>query len=156
MTVAQRRWLRRTGILLIAIVAVAYFAGRGRRTSKPVQANVQPGIPVVGATAQKGNLPIYLNGLGSVVPINTVTVRTRVDGELMRVYVVEGQTVQAGEVIAEIDPRPFQVQLEQAQGQLQRDEAALANARIDLERYRILAAQDSIPKQQYDTQIATV
>jgi membrane fusion protein, multidrug efflux system len=83
-------------------------------------------------------------------------VRSRVDGELMRVNVIEGQTVQAGEVIAEIDPRPFQVQLEQAQGQLQRDEAALANAKIDLERYRVLVAQDSIPKQQYDTQIATV
>jgi membrane fusion protein, multidrug efflux system len=113
-------------------------------------------MPVVAAEAKKGDLPIYLNGLGSAVPQYTVTVRTRVDGELFNIPVREGQIVAAGDLIAEIDPRPFQVQLLQAQGQKERDEAILANAKVDLERYRILYAQNSVPKQQLDTQLATV
>jgi multidrug efflux system membrane fusion protein len=91
-----------------------------------------------------------------VTPVYTVTVRTRVDGELFSVPVKEGQMVVAGDVIAEIDPRPFQVQLLQAQGQKERDEAILANAKVDLDRYRILYAQNSVPKQQLDTQVALV
>src|SRR5205823_400455 len=105
---------------------------------------------------KKGDQPIYLTGLGSVTAFNTVTLRTRVDGELLNVAVREGQMVSAGDLIAEIDPRPFQVQLTQAAGQSERDQAILANAKIDLERYRILYGQDSIPKQQLDTQEAAV
>src|SRR5207237_622195 len=103
-----------------------------------------------------GDMPIYLTGLGSVTALNTVTVRSRVDGELLNVAVREGQMVAAGQLVAEIDPRPFQVQLVQAQGQKERDEALLANAKVDLERYRVLFSQDSVPKQQLDTQAATV
>jgi multidrug efflux system membrane fusion protein len=121
-----------------------------------VEASPPPTIPVVAAAARKGDLPIYLNGLGSVTPLYTVTVHTRVDGELFNIPVREGQMVAAGDLIAEIDPRPFQVQLLQAQGQKERDEAFLANAKVDLERYRILFAQNSVPKQQLDTQAATV
>jgi multidrug efflux system membrane fusion protein len=153
---ANRRLAQRAMVVLLifftGIALLLYFAERG----KPAHAYAPPAVPVVAATAQKGDLPIYLNGLGSVTPLYTVTVRTRVDGQLFSIPVNEGQMISAGDVIAEIDPRPFEVQLLQAQGQKERDEAILANAKVDLERYRILYSEDSVPKQQLDTQAATV
>src|SRR3954464_15598305 len=113
-------------------------------------------IPVVAGAAELGDIPIYLSGLGTVVPMRTVVVRSRVDGELIRVNFTEGQYVKEGDLLAQVDPRPFQVQLDQAEGQLTKDQALLANARIDLERYRTLFQQDSIAKQQVDTQAALV
>jgi multidrug efflux system membrane fusion protein len=139
-------------IFVLAVVLLMHFIGRSKRA----QASATPTIHVVAATARTGDLPIYLNGLGSVTAFYTVTVRTRVDGQLFLVPVREGQMVAAGDVVAEIDPRPFQVQLLQAQGQKERDEAFLANARVDLERYRILYAQNAVPQQQLTAQIATV
>jgi multidrug efflux system membrane fusion protein len=158
MTATTRLWLRRLLFVTLLIAAIAWFAGRERRTNPPAQANAiaAPSIPVVVAKARRGDLPIFLNGLGSVIGYYTVTLHTRVDGELLRVAVREGQIVQAGDLIAEIDPRPFQVQLEQAEGQKERDQATLANAKIDLERYRILYAQNSVPEQQLATQASTV
>jgi membrane fusion protein, multidrug efflux system len=101
-------------------------------------------------------MPVYLDGLGSVTAYYTVTIHTRVDGELMSVEFREGDFVQKGQLLAEIDPRPFQAQLEQAQGQMARDMALLENARVDLARYETLVAQEAAPKQQLDTQRATV
>jgi len=152
---ADVRRALRIGLVLAAFVAViAYFTLRSG--SKAAHPTISAPIAVVTANAKSGDQPIYLTGLGSVVGYKTVTVRTRVDGELVRVAVKEGQMVSSGDLIAEIDPRPFQVQLEQAEAQKERDVALLENAKVDAERYRILYSQDSIPKQQLDTQIALV
>lgn len=113
-------------------------------------------MPVVAVPAAKKDVNVYLTGLGTVTPLKTVTVRSRVDGQLMRVLFREGQLVREGELLAEIDPRPFQAALTQYEGQMARDQALLANARIDLDRYRVLLAQDSIAKQLVDTQEALV
>jgi multidrug efflux system membrane fusion protein len=113
-------------------------------------------VPVTLATIATGEVRVTVPALGTVVPRNLVTVRSRVDGPLLAVKFVEGQPVKAGEVLALIDPEPFRAALEQARGQLARDQALLKNARIDLERYRGLLAQDSIARQQVDTQEALV
>ena len=115
-----------------------------------------PPAPVATGMARSGNVNVYLSGLGTVTPMRTVTVRSRVEGELTRVHFKEGQTVKQGTLLAEVDPRAFQAQLLQAQGQMQRDQALLANARVDLERYRTLLKQDSIAEQQVSSQEALV
>jgi multidrug efflux system membrane fusion protein len=112
--------------------------------------------PVVAERVKTGNINIQLNGLGTVTPLRTVTVRSRVDGELMRVLFTEGQVIKAGQVLAEIDPRPYQVMLTQAEGQMARDKALLENARLDLDRYRTLLKQDSIAEQQVASQESLV
>jgi membrane fusion protein, multidrug efflux system len=115
-----------------------------------------PMTPVVAVRARKGNMGVYFNELGSVIPLNTVTVKSRVDGELMSVQYREGDTVHQGDLLIQIDPRPYQVQLEQAEGQLMKDQAALGNAKTDVARYQTLVKQNAVPEQQLATQIATV
>jgi len=113
-------------------------------------------VPVVAAAAQHGDLPVYFNGLGTVTAFNTVTVRSRVDGQLVNVAFREGQYVHEGDLLAQIDPRPFEVQLEQAQGQLTKDQAQRKDAEVNLERYKLLFKEGVIPQQQLDTQAALV
>ncbi len=125
-------------------------AERGR-VDPPPQA-----IPVAAEPVRKGSIELYLYALGTVTPLNVVMVRSRVDGQLMKVDFVEGQMVQAGDLLAQIDPRPFEVQLTLATGQMARDQALLENAQADLERYRTLLGQDSISRQQVDTQESLV
>ena len=157
MNASHRRWLRVIASCVVFVAIAAYLIHMFQKKTTSAQATPSPPpIRVVTATAKKGNQPIYLTGLGSVIPDYTVTLHTRVDGELLRFAVEEGQIVSAGQLIAEIDPRPFEVQLLQAEGQSEHDQAILANAKVDLERYRALYAEDSIPRQQYDTQIALV
>ena len=152
------RWLLRHWwivVLVICLIAVgAYFLAR-LGASKQGQSPVV-GIPVVAVPAKKSNFNVYISGLGSVTAVNTVTVRTRVDGELLEVHYREGQIVSSGELLARIDPRPFEVQLTQAEGQMARDVAQLKNAQLDLQRFKVLWDQDSISKQQLDTQEALV
>ncbi len=153
-----RRWPWVVGAVAFAVVAIIFLTGaREKRAQRAADAKARPrAVSVVTAVARTGDLPVYLTGLGTVTALNTVTVRSRVDGQLLSVAYREGQNVRKGDLLAEIDPRPFEVQLAQAEGQKAKDEAILRNARLDLERYQVLAAQDSIPKQQLDTQAAIV
>jgi multidrug efflux system membrane fusion protein len=137
------------------LVPVSPNAGGGRRGGGR-GANAFGPTPVVLSKAKRMSVPVYLTGLGNVSAFYTVTVKTRVDGQMMKVEFSEGDNVKEGQELALIDPRPYQVQLEQAEGQLARDQAILADARLDLERYKTLLAQDAIPKQQLDTQVAAV
>jgi membrane fusion protein, multidrug efflux system len=157
-------WVRhwKIGVLVICLVAViAYVFWSNSGVAQPhaaPQAPVAatPTVPVVTAVAKTGSIPVYLTGLGAVTPLNTVTVKTQVNGQLISVRYQEGQLVRVGDLLAEIDPRPLQAQLTQFEGQLQRDQALLDNARLDLKRFTVLVQQNSIPRQQYDTQVSLV
>jgi multidrug efflux system membrane fusion protein len=155
---SQWHWLLLT--LVVAAGAGYYVYSRPAADAQPAGKKGRDAAsrvtPVVAQPAAKKDVNVYLTGLGTVTPLKTVTVRSRVDGQLMRVLFREGQLVREGDLLAEIDPRPFQAALTQAEGQMTRDQALLANARIDLERYRVLLAQDSIAKQLVDTQAALV
>lgn len=124
----------------------------------PFKKKIQPSplVPVVTAVAQKADIPVYLSELGTVTPVYTVTVRTQINGQLLQVLYKEGQMVKKGDLLAEIDPRPYQALLIQYQGQLARDQALLDNARIDLKRYLVLWKQNSIAEQTLATQQSLV
>ncbi|HWR05134.1 MAG TPA: MdtA/MuxA family multidrug efflux RND transporter periplasmic adaptor subunit [Humidesulfovibrio sp.] len=142
--------------LCLALGGGAYWYktyGPGAKAAAPNQARK---LPVAVAEAKTQDVEVFLTGLGTVSPLNSVTIKSRVDGQLMQVLFREGQQVKAGDLLLVIDPRPFQVQLAQAEGQLKRDMALLENARLDLRRYNDLIAQGAIARQQYDTQQSLV
>jgi len=144
---------------MVVAVSGGYIGWQHRMTAHAAAATVaapSPAIPVSVATAERRDVPIYLTGLGTVQAFNTVTVKTRVDGELIKVAFTEGQDVTAGDLLAQIDPRPFQATLDQAAAKKVQDEANLANAKVDLQRFSDLATRNFAPKQQVDTQRATV
>jgi len=154
----RRRILIAALIAVAAIIAIVWYAWPKTEQPGPGRggdASARP-LPVVAAPARKGSIDVAISALGTVTPRNSVTVRSRVDGQLVSVAFSEGQMVKTGQLLAEIDPRPFEVQLTQALGQMARDQALLKNAQVDLERYKTLLAQDSISRQQVDTQEALV
>jgi multidrug efflux system membrane fusion protein len=136
-------------VLLLAGVA---WLVHSRTPPDPRAGRGTASVSVVTAPVVQGDLPVTLNALGTVSPLATVTVKTQIAGRLVAIGFQEGQIVRVGDFLAEVDPRPYQIALDQAQGQLVRDTALLHNAQIDLTRYRTLAEQDSIPQQQADTQ----
>src|ERR1035437_6357875 len=157
----KRGWL--WFLIIVALAGGGYFIYRSRVSaeSKAVPARGGRGssigpISVAVASALKRDIPYYLSGLGSVTPFNTVTVKSRVDGQLQKVHFKEGQFVKEGDLLAEIDPRPFQVALEQMEGQLARDQAQLNNAKTDYGRYDQLRKEGVVALQQVDTLNATV
>jgi membrane fusion protein, multidrug efflux system len=137
-------------VLVIARVAMHHADAADKAQAQP------PAVPVVTANATKEDVPIVITGIGTVQAAQSVTVKVRVDGQLQKVAFTEGQDVKEGDLLAQIDPRPFQAALDQATAQKAHDEATLANAQKDLERYTTLFAQDSIQQQTLDTQKATV
>ncbi len=153
----RRWWIWLLAASLLGIVAYTQLSRPGKTTGGSAKSGAPlQSVPVTAATAARGDIPIYLTGLGTVTPLRTVTVKSRVDGELMKVYYREGQMVKKGNLLAEIDPRPFQAQLTQAEGQMVRDQALLKNAKLDQKRYQDLSKEDSIAEQQYATQKSLV
>jgi len=167
-----RAWVWILGVVVVLGLTYWYFHSEGGRGavealggaagghSRPGQGgnefNPDQIVPVVVSTATRGDLPVFFNGLGTVTAYNTVTVRSRVDGQIVKINFTEGQMVREGESLVEIDPRPYQVQLEQAEGQLAKDQAQLRDAQVDYDRYQQLFKAGVIPKQQVDTQTAQV
>lgn len=158
--------MKRLRTLLGIGLGLAIVAGAGWYVSQPGSAPparqgagrfaMNAAVPVGLAAVAKGDIPITIRALGTVTPISTVNVKTQITGQLMDIYFKEGQMVKQGDLLALVDPRPYDVALQQAIGQQQKDEALLKNAQADLERYKKLVAQDSIARQQYDTQISLV
>ena len=158
-------WLWLVILVLVGLGVYYYFRSQANSAKAASDSAQSPGgrsgrgsgaIPVVAARARKGDIGVYDTGLGSVTPIYTVTIKSQISGYLMQVLYKEGQTVHKGDLLAEIDPRPYQVMLEQAQAGLARDQANLENAKVDLKRYQTLAPLKAIPEQQLATQETTV
>jgi membrane fusion protein, multidrug efflux system len=148
-------WWLLLGGVLASLVGIGFWLFL-RELLKPAPASPAPPIPVITAVAQARDVPVYLAGLGAVQAYNTVTVRFLVNGTLDKVFFVEGQDVKAGDPLAQIDPRPYQAQLNEVVAAKAKDEAVLADARLDLLRYQKLAAENSIATQTRDTQLAVV
>ncbi|MBE5252686.1 MdtA/MuxA family multidrug efflux RND transporter periplasmic adaptor subunit [Mixta mediterraneensis] len=165
---SRSRWLKWLLILIVVLIiaAVAWRVlpfGKGSGSRMPPGGRGGPGMMMGGGAtlvhsgvASTADVPVYLNALGTVIPNASVTVTSRVDGQLEKVYFTEGQKVEAGQLLAQIDPRSYQATLNQYQGELNENQALLKSAELTLARYRKLAAQDSLSRQDLDTQIATV
>lgn len=158
---ARRRWFLYSAVALAFAGGAWYFAFRaepvpaGGRNTFRGKGGVQP-APVGAVTVKRQDLAVHLRTIGTAIPLNTVTVRSRVEGELQRIAFTEGQEVQQGQVLAEIDPAPYQIRLVQMQAQLRQDQSQLQTARADLERFKALHAQNLISPQQLEAQQALV
>jgi multidrug efflux system membrane fusion protein len=154
------RTLLGIGLGLVIVAGAGWYISQTGTAPAPRQAAGRFGAgaptPVGVATAAKGEVPVVIRALGTVAPLHTVNVKTQITGQLLKVDFKEGQMVKQGDLLALVDPRPYDVALQQAVGQQQKDEALLKNAQTDLERYRKLVAQDSIARQQLDTQQSLV
>src|SRR6266700_1306609 len=139
-----------------ALWAVREYRARAAAKKGPATRSEPPAVPVVAGAVVRKDVPIYLDGLGTVQAFNTVTVRVRVDGKLQKVVFVEGQEVHVGDLLAQIDPEPYRTQVEQAEGKKGQDEAQLANARVELKRDAELLAASIVSQQVYETQKAMV
>ncbi len=154
--------MRKPGALQLVAVAVAVSAGgyfvydHASRAKPTARSGQEQGIPVSVAVVGQSNFPVLLSGLGTVQPFNTVTVRSRVDGEITNIAFKEGNIVKAGDLLAQIDSRPYRAAVDQATAKKAQDEATLSNSQLDLQRYQTLARQDFASRQQLDTQQATV
>jgi membrane fusion protein, multidrug efflux system len=152
-----RRGGRFTWIVFgLIVVGAAIWWINQRPAAQPSGRGSQPPPPVVTASAEKGDVDVAFNALGAVTPLATVTVVSQISGQLMKVDFREGQMVKQGDLLAEVDSRPYELALQNAQGQLARDQALLSNAQLDLERYENLIAQNAVPKQTLDTQKSLV
>jgi multidrug efflux system membrane fusion protein len=158
----RRGWVYALILVLLALGGLWWYehgksAAAGKAASKKGgKGGASAATPVVAVQAQKGNIGVYVTGLGAITPIYTDTIKSRVDGQLMSVHFKEGDLVNQGEPLIDIDPRPYEAVVVQAQGALVRDTALLANARVDQARYQTLLAQDAIPEQQLATQRSLV
>ncbi|MEH2512676.1 multidrug efflux system membrane fusion protein [Nitrobacteraceae bacterium AZCC 1564] len=152
-----RRFLKWLTLLVLAVVAGTFWWTR-EKVQPPPQGNGRnaPVISIVPEVVGKGDIGVSLNALGTVTSLATVTVRTQISGYLMKINFKEGDEVKKGDPLAEIDPRPYEAALALAKGNLARDEALLKGARVDLTRYQGLAAQNAVPRQTLDTQVALV
>jgi membrane fusion protein, multidrug efflux system len=162
---SRGRWIGWVIVLALAAATYYYWPQIKKFTAAPAQTTGSGkgkgksggGVtPVVASRVKKGDINVYYSGLGAVTPIYTVTVKSRVDGQLMTVAFKEGQLVHQGDTLIEIDPRPYQAALDQAEGQLVHDQALLKNAHVDMDRYTVLLKQEAIPEQTYATQEALV
>lgn len=143
-------------LIVLAYPAWHFLPAHGSVTPQAGSPNRTPAIPVTTQVVQQSDFPVYLNGLGTVQPYDTVTVRSRVDGQVIKVAFRQGQIVKEGDLLVQIDPRPYQAALDQAQAKKAQDEANLRNAELDLERFSTLAKSDFASRQQLDTQQAMV
>jgi multidrug efflux system membrane fusion protein len=151
----------RPGVVLLLLIALGYFLWRHFAAGPPAAGTTSGSsgaqvVRVVTAAAHAGDIPVYISGLGAVTPLYTITITSILSGPLLEVYYTEGQMVQRGQLLAQIDPRPYQAMLTQAEGALARDQALLANARVDLDRYQTLWSHNAIQQQQVVTQEALV
>ncbi len=155
---AKRRFRWIWLFVVVGLLAAAIAIGRGKRKSPNAATPAPSGgyenraVPIQVVTASRVDVPVLLEGLGNVTPIATVVVRSQVDGRLEKVFFKEGEQVKKGQLLAQIDARPFQIQLQQGQASLARDNASLSNAKLDLTRYQTLGDQNLVPRQQVDTQ----
>jgi len=158
MSVASRKHIFLSLLLFsLGTLALITEAGCGSATTKSAQAGAGPqAIPVAVQAVEQRDMPYYLTGLGNVTAFNTVSVKSRVDGQIVKIAFTEGQLVKQGDLLIEIDPRPYQVALEQAEANLARDQSQLKNANIDYERYQGLYKEGVIAQQQFDGQRALV